>query len=100
MNKLLLIVELLSYFINLFTRTSRQQELSSREKQNTADSITRFGNKFGAPAQRDSSSSAAEFGAPSVPVNTGTTEDTAGLQQASTSDGRSDKNASLRDRPQ
>lgn len=70
MNRLLLIVELLSYFINLFTRTSRQQELSSREKQNTADSIASFGNKFGAP---------------SVPVNTRTTEDTAPLQQTDTS---------------
>ncbi len=72
MSRLLLIVELLSYFINLFTRTSRQQELSSREKQNTADSITSFGNKFGKPSD-------------GVPVNTGTTQDTAHLQQTDTS---------------
>lgn len=70
MNRLLLIVELLSYFINLFTRTSRQQELSSREKQNTAEPVDRF---------------AAKFGKPSVPVNTGTTENTAHLQQTDTS---------------
>lgn len=67
MNRLLLIVELLSYIVNLLTRTSRQQELSSREQENTSDSITSFGNKFGAP---------------SVPVNSGAAEDTAGLQQA------------------
>lgn len=70
MNKFLLIVELLSYFVNFITRTSRQQELSSREKKNNTDSITSFGNKFG------------------VPVNTGTAKDTAGLQQADVKDDR------------
>lgn len=71
MNKFLLIVELLSYFVNFLTRTSRQQELSSREQKNNTDSITSFGNKFGDP---------------SVPVNTGAAKDTAGLQQADPSD--------------
>lgn len=64
MNRLLLIVELLSYIVNLLTRTSRQQELSSREQENTANSIDRFGNKFG------------------MPIDNRAAEDTAGLQQA------------------
>jgi hypothetical protein len=63
-HKLLLIVELLSYIVNILTRTSRQQELSSREKQNNTDSITSFGNKFG------------------MPTDNRTAKDTAGLQQA------------------
>lgn len=89
MNRLLLIVELLSYIVNLLTRTSRQQELSSREQENTSDSITGFGNKFGAPAPSGSSSSAAEFGTPDgMPVDNRAAEDTAGLQQADPSDDR------------
>jgi hypothetical protein len=66
-SKFLLIVELFSYIVNLLTRTSRQQELSSREKQNTSEPIDRF---------------AAKFGKPSVPVENRTAKDTAGLQQA------------------
>lgn len=67
MNRLLLIVELLSYIVNLLTRTSRQQELSSREQKNLEKPIDRFANKFGAP---------------SMPVDNRAAEDTAGLQQA------------------
>ena len=70
MSKFLLILELLSYIVNLITRTSRQQELSSREQENTTDSITSFGNKFG------------------VPIDNRAAKDTAGLQQADPSDDR------------
>lgn len=74
MNRLLLIVELLSYIVNLCTRTSRQQELSSREQENQTDSITSFGNKFGKPN--------------GMPIDNRAAEDTAGLQQADPSDDR------------
>lgn len=87
MNKFLLIVELLSYFVNFLTRTSRQQELSSREQQNTEKPIDRFADKFGAPAP-SALSNTTEFGKPSVPVNTGAAKDTTGLQQAEPSHDR------------
>lgn len=79
MSKFLLIVELLSYIVNLLTRTSRQQELSSREQENKTDPIDRFGNKFGAPN--------------GMPIDNRAAEDTAGLQQADPSDDRPDKDA-------
>lgn len=75
MSKFLLIVELFSYIVNLLTRTSRQQELSSREQQNTQKPIDRFASKFGKPTD-------------GLSINTGTAEDTAGLQQADPSDDR------------
>ena len=67
MNKLLLIVQLISYIVNLLTRTSRQQELSDREQQNLEKPIDRFGSKFGAPR---------------VQVDNRAAEDRTGLQQA------------------
>ena len=70
MSKLLLIVELLSYIVNLLTRTSRQQELSSREQENQTNPIDLFGSKFG------------------MPVDNRAAEDTVGLQQADPSDDR------------
>lgn len=74
MSKFLLIVQLFSYIVNLLTRASRQQELSSREQENTSDSITSFGNKFGPPDR--------------MPIDNRAAEDTAGLQQADPSDDR------------
>lgn len=70
MNKFLLIVELFSYIVNLLTRTSRQQELSSNEQKNAEKPIDRFSSKFGKPSVSDDSR---------------TTEDTASLQQTDTS---------------
>lgn len=64
MHKFLLIVELLSFIVNLLARTSRQQELSSREQENQTNPIDRFGSKFG------------------MPVDNRAAKDTAGLQEA------------------
>ena len=64
MSKFLLIVQLISYIVNVLTRTSRQQELSSREQENKTNPVDRFGSKFG------------------MPVDNRAAEDTAGLQQA------------------
>lgn len=72
MSKFLLIVQLLSYIVNLLTCTSRQQELSSREQENTANPIDRFADKFGKPD--------------GMPTDNRAAEDTAGLQQADVKD--------------